>query len=252
MPLGEDTRQSKFFTPAVGRYAVRLLGIHDSKPQNFDARNGMPARTGVVQAVWELAVYNQDGSPVIDPANPAQVPAISEPLTGQSTGYQGNGVPARGRFLLTPFAKGLGIPFPDDADLDTVQAIVAAATSVGAWAWFTWGPNTDKTSKTPIIIREVEPMIPQPPAMPKPVRVAAPVQAAAAPVTPPAFLGGAVAMGTPTAEAPAAPVFAPAAVAPAAPVFPGAGTTGGGTPAGGGAGTPVGAPPMAFPSFPTS
>ncbi len=219
---------------------MRLLGIHDSKPQDFPASNYGPARTGVVQAIWELAVYNADGTPVLDPANPAQVPAISEPMTGQSTGFAKSGAPARGRFLLTPFAKALNIPFPDDADLDTVQAIVAAASAAGTWAWFTWGPNPDKTAKAQVVIREADPMIPQPPAMPKPVRVAAPVAAASAPAAPPAVLGGVA------AEAPAAPVFG---AAPAAPVFPG---TVAGVPVFATAEAAPTAPPMAFPTFPTA
>lgn len=216
MPFGEAP-QSKFFTPVPGRYAVRLLGIHDGKLQTYDdGKSSIPA-------VWTLAVYDQNGQPVLDSGNALQVPAITEPLSGMSVRFGNDGQPAKGRVWLKSFADGLGLPFlPDDPTLEQTQALVAQC--IGGWAWWTWGPNPKKGSKTLVIVREVEAFRPQP--TPRDYPLPKIVTAAASTAAVPGFgLAGATPPQQEAAAAPAAPTFQPpvqAAAAPPAPVFPGA------------------------------
>lgn len=194
-----------FFSPPNGRYIGVFRGTEDGPvtKQNKE-RNGVlvPVEQGTIR--WLFDLYNQDGTPVINPSKPG-VPAIGEGLSSDTVGV-GRGTPAKGRVWLTKLLESKGLTFVEPRTSEDVQAMVTNA--IGAYAFLTFGNNRAGKPGTLVEVERYSGAAP------------APAPAPVAPVAAPVFAAPAFAAPQPI-PAPA-PVAAPAAAAIPAMPFPAA------------------------------
>lgn len=184
-----------FFVPAAGRYIGAFQGIEAGPGyKNVAAGKTDP------NVKWKWALFNVDGTPVIDPQTNAQ--AVGEGLSGTSLGFGKDGDAAKGRVWLQAHLATKGIVFPEDVTDEQIPGYVEAAS--GCYVFLTYGT---KPRDTKVFLKTVEPYDPNAPVAAAPVPVQVPPTPAVAATPPPMPAAPPV---TPM-PAPAAPLAVPAA-----------------------------------------
>ena len=214
-----------FFTPNAGGYFAQFISWKMGPRFKNTDRPGDRASIR-----WQFRLWNQDGTPVIDPKTGDF--GAAEGLTGDSLGI-GRGTIAKGRIWLTALRKGKGLEWIEP---NQVNATALVEECFGAVAWVTYGVKPGKTRvelleiqalmpgvqlpqfQLPTPVQQMpaqQPMAPAtyaaPPAPAAPQMSTAPVMPAAAPPMPTAPV-----TAPPMPVAPAMPVATAVATAPAA------------------------------------
>lgn len=123
MPLKNGT----FFKPANGRYIVDFLGTEDGPRFDRKKDNGTVKNEGTI--IWNFSLYNQDGSPVVDPGT-GQSPAQAQGMTSETVGV-GRGVEAKARRWLRALLAARGQAFDDAIDPNMLVQRAIGARAIG-------------------------------------------------------------------------------------------------------------------------
>lgn len=149
MPFTENT----FFKPANGRYVGDFIGTEDGPPQTRIKDAGTPKERSVTEGtmLWNFQLYNQDGSPVVDP-NTGASPAVVQGMSSQTMGV-GRGVEAKARTWCRALLAAKGEVF--DENMDPNERVRRA---LGARAILNFGRSAGGKDGT---LKDIEPFSPQ-------------------------------------------------------------------------------------------
>ena len=187
-----------FFTPNAGGYFAQFIGWKMGPRFKNTDRPGDRASIR-----WQFRLWNQDGTPVIDPKTGDF--GAAEGLTGDSLGI-GRGTIAKGRTWLTALRKAKGLEWVEP---NQANATALVEDCFGAVAYVTYGVKPGKQRVELLDIQALMPgvqlpnfQVPSPVTeAPSPVVYTAPTTAAPVMVMP--------AAPPPMPTAPAMPVVAP-------------------------------------------